>query len=198
MNSSGNYDTAFIEMTQCDRHECADRREDDGGIQFFGRRLVRSASPGSTETLRKFLGLGIAGAGEGENFTSFKNCDLRDDMGGGAKSVKAEPFGIATFAQSAKPNQARTQQRRGRDIVELLGKMKTKAGVGNGEFRVTPVDIVAGESRTIAKILPTGPAKFASAASPTQPRNADAIARAKCFHRAANLLDPANNFVAGN
>src|SRR4029077_14875841 len=74
VNSSGNYDTAFIEMTQCDRHECADRREDDGGIQFFGRRLVRSASPGSTETLRKFLGLGIAGAGEGENFTSFKNC----------------------------------------------------------------------------------------------------------------------------
>src|SRR6476660_5563255 len=73
VNSSGNYDTASIEMTQCDRHECADRREDDGGIQFFGRRLVRSASPGSTETLRKFLGLGSAGASEGKNFTSVKN-----------------------------------------------------------------------------------------------------------------------------
>jgi hypothetical protein len=32
VNSSGNYDTASIEMTQCDRHEGTDRREDDGGI----------------------------------------------------------------------------------------------------------------------------------------------------------------------
>src|SRR6266513_906004 len=111
------------------------------------------------------------------------------------KAKTSRPSKTATFA---KTNKDRKQQLRGRDIVELLGKMKTKAGVGNGEFRVTPVHIVAGESRTIAKILPTGPAKFASAASPTQPRNADAIARAKCFHRAANLLDPANNFVAGN
>jgi hypothetical protein len=142
--------------------------------------------------------LGIAGAGESENVASFKNCDLRDDMGCGAESVKAEPFGIAAFAQSAKPNQARTQQRRGRDIIELIGKTKTKAGIDDREFRVTPVYVVAGESRTIAKIFPAGSAKFASPASPTQPRNADAIARAKCFYRATNLLDPANNFMAGN
>src|SRR5437667_12868964 len=98
-------------MTQCNRHECSDRREDDGGIQFFGRRLVRSASPGSTETLRKFLGLGIAGAGEDKNFTSIKNCDMRDDMGSEAEPVKAMPLGITTLEQRVKPNHARNRQR---------------------------------------------------------------------------------------
>src|SRR5437868_6444311 len=61
------------------------------------------------DTRRNFQKLlEIAGAGEDENFTPFKNCDLRDDMGSGAEPVKAKPLGIATFAQSAKPNQAST------------------------------------------------------------------------------------------
>ena len=76
--------------------------------------------------------------------------------------------------------------------------MKTKAGVGDGEFRVTSVSGITGKTRTPAKIFAIGSAKFASATGPAQPRNADSIARAKCFHRAANLLDPADNFVAGN
>src|SRR5437667_10057729 len=85
VNSSGNYDTAFIEMTQCNRHECSDRREDDGAIQFFGRRLVRSASPNSTETLRKFLGLGIPEPANDENCMSFINRYLSIDMGSQAE-----------------------------------------------------------------------------------------------------------------
>src|SRR5437868_15457208 len=76
--------------------------------------------------------------------------------------------------------------------------MKTKASVSDGEFRVTPVDGITGKTRARAKIFPAGSAKFASAAGPTQPWNSDAIALAECFHRAANLLNAANNFVAGN
>jgi hypothetical protein len=198
VNASGNHDAAFIEMTQGEWHERADRCENDGGIHFFGWRFIGTAGPDSTKTFRKFLGLGIARASESENFASFKNRDLRDDVGGSAESVKAEAFGITAFAQSAKPDQARTQQWRGRDIVELIGKMKTKASVSDGEFRVTAVDGITGKTRARAKIFAAGAAKFAPAASPTQPRNADSIALAKCFYRAANLLDAANNFVAGN
>ena len=144
------------------------------------------------------MGLGIACAGESENFASFKNCDLRDDVGSGAEPVKAETFRIAAFAQSAKSDQARTQQRRSRDIIELIGKMKTEAGVSDGEFRVTAVDGITGKTRARAKIFATGAAKFALAAGPAQPGNADAIPLAKCFYRAANLLDAANNFMPGN
>ena len=54
------------------------------------------------------LGLLVTGTGEGEHPPSLPARHLGDDVGSGAEPVKAKPLGIATFAQSAKPNQART------------------------------------------------------------------------------------------
>src|SRR5437763_951785 len=104
VNSGGNYHPAFLEMTQRDRHECANGCEDDGGIHLFRRRLVGTAAPGCTKPLREFLCFDIARTCERENFAAFKMRDLTDDMRGGAKSVKTEPFRIATFTQRAKPD----------------------------------------------------------------------------------------------
>src|SRR5438034_7287125 len=140
----------------------------------------------------------MTGTGESENFPPFKNCDLRDDVGGGTESVKTEPSRIATFPQRAKPDQARTQQRRGRDILELIGKRKTKTRIGHGKFRIAAVDVIAGEPRAIAKIFAAGTAEPAFATSPAQPRNANAIAFAKFLNIAGDLLDPADDFVTGN
>jgi hypothetical protein len=83
-------------------------------------------------------------------------------------------------------------------LSELLGKMKTKTGVGDGEFRVTSVYGITGKNGHAGKDFRDRTGKICIGRRSSQPRYANSITRAKRFHRAANLLDPADDFVAGN
>lgn len=70
--------------------------------------------------------------------------------------------------------------------------------MGDGEFRVTAIDRIAGESRVIAEVFPIRAAEYALPASPTQPRNSHTFSGLEPFDSLTRLLDAANDFVTGN
>src|SRR5207248_9625912 len=112
----------------------------------------------------------------------FEARNLRDNVRGGAKTVETEPFRIATFAERAKANQSSAQEWRCLNFGELCWKMETKPRIGDGEFGITAIDVVASKQRLFAEILAPGAAKPAFATRPSQPGNTDAIIFLEAIH----------------
>ena len=140
----------------------------------------------------------IAGTREGENLTTLKTCDLRDDVSGCAKTVNAESFCVVRLTQRSISNQASAKERRGGNVVKDIGNWKAEAFVGHGELCITAIYRVAGESRVITKILAIRPTEFALAARPTEPWNPNAIADFESIHIFADGFHAPDNFVAEN
>ena len=92
MDAAAHDHAAFAHGSERRRHERADRREDDGGIERLGRHLVRAAGPHRAELARELLRLGVAGSREGVDLASLMARDLRHDMGRRAEAVDAEPL----------------------------------------------------------------------------------------------------------
>src|SRR5213595_3447544 len=90
------------------------------------------------------------------------------------ETVKAEPLGIARFAQRTISDQSRAQKRSNIDIVVLLWQRKTKPRVSDGEFRVTAVD------------------------GPAEPWNSDTLTDRKFFCARSNCFDAPDNLVSGD
>ena len=104
-----------------------DGREDDRSVEFLRRLLARSAGPCASERAGEGLRLTVAVASEGEHAPALPSGDLGDDVGGGSEAVKAEPLASAGDLQRAIADQSGAQQRRGLDIVELVGNAQAKA-----------------------------------------------------------------------
>ena len=117
----------------------------------------------------------VSRAGKGVDLALLIFCDLRDNMRGGAEAVNAQPFAGASFHQTAITNQTCAHERRRFGITVKFGYRKTKMLVGDGVFRVTAVDRIAGEFRQIAEVFLTILAVRTPAAGPTQPRHTDAV-----------------------
>ena len=107
-------------------------------------------------------------------------------------------MGIARFAQRTIPDQSRAQKRSNIDIAVLLWQRKTKSRVSDGEFRVTAVDGVAGETRTVAKVLPIRSTINAVAVGPAEPWNSDTLTNRKFFCARSNCFDAPDNLVSGD
>ncbi len=83
-----------------DRHQIADRRKDDRGIERLRWSLVRAAGPFATERAGELLSLDIAWTREGEDPPALMPCDLSDDMRGGTKAEDGQtPAGPAAFKE---------------------------------------------------------------------------------------------------
>ena len=92
MNAGTNHASAFAHGSQSCRDERADRRINDRAIKRLRRRLVRTAGPARAETSRKDLPFYIAGRRERIDIAALPARDLRDDVGGGAKTVEPDVF----------------------------------------------------------------------------------------------------------
>ena len=132
----------------------ADRREDDRRVERLRRRLVRAAGPFRAELAREILRRAIAGPGEGIDALPLVAGDLRDDVGGGAEAVEAEPLGRRRPCGGRGGRSARR-----RAAVRLPHRRSARAGGSkNGasatrESGIAAVDVAAGEMRVVAEIL---------------------------------------------
>src|SRR5580704_6359947 len=79
----------------------------------------------------------------------------------------------AGSAQDAKTDDARTQQRRGVQIVQLRRQRKYEVCPGRRVLGVTSVDGVPGESRRVAEIFIASPAIPARSVGASDPGNAN-------------------------
>src|SRR5260370_39076172 len=164
-------------------HQRADRWEGEGGVEQRGRRFQRRPGPVRAEIARDPLGKRIAGPGEGIALAALEHRDLGDEVRRRAESIEAEPPRIARHAQRAMSDEPRAEQRRGLGVPVALRQRKAVALVGDCVLGVSTVELVSGEARQRAEVLPAALAEDAYAARPTQPRHSDTPA----FDFAADL-----------
>ena len=117
-------------------------------------------------------------------------------MRGITKAINAESARISGFAIGTITDQPRAKQRRNLDIIVTVRQMKTESCIGDSEFRITAIDGVAGETRSIAQIFPVRSTIGAFAIGPAKPRNADTVANFEFrIYFFSDLFDIANNLV---
>src|SRR5216684_870109 len=99
-------------------------------------------------------------------------------MGGSAKSEEADTVASLNTGdpQAAKANDARAQERRSVQVVQLWRELKHKVAAGRGILRITAVDGVSREYRCIAKIFKSAAAIGAGSVDSANPGNTDARA----------------------
>src|SRR5205809_4501969 len=98
MNSAAHHDAAFRERMQRPWYERTDGCENNCGIEFFRRHLVRTARPYRAQFFCGLLCCLVARTRKHEQFASFVERHLRDQMRGVAKPVNTEAAGVARFA----------------------------------------------------------------------------------------------------
>ena len=157
------------------RHQGADRREDDRCLQFLGRPLVRGADPGGAEVARQVLGGVVRRAREGVDLAPLPAHHLGDDVRRRAEAVDAHAPRVAAHGERPVSDQAGAQQRRHVGVGEAVGEGEAEALVGDGVLRHAAVDVAAGEPRAGAQVLAPRGAVGAHAAGPAQPRHADPL-----------------------
>ena len=105
---------------------------------------------------------------------------------------------VARHAQGAVADQPGAHQRRRLDIAIAPIDRKAIALIGNGQFGIAAVDLIAGKAGAVAQILAPTPAIVANPAGPAEPRHADPVADRKAVGRFALLDDRADDLVPGN
>jgi len=101
----------------------------------------------------------------------------------------AELLCVAREAKRPVADQPGAEERRGLDVRVPLRDREAEARVGDRVLGVAAVEVVAGEARSVAEVLPAAQAVAALAARPAEPRDADAPA--------GRLVD-ADDLVAGH
>ncbi len=189
---------ALARGRQRGRHQCAHRREQDGRIQRLGRHVGAGAGPGRAEFQREALAFLVAGTREGEHPPAFQACHLRQQVGGGAEAVQAEPAALAGRATGAVADQPGAQQRGGLRIGVAVGNGKAEARIGQCVLGIAAIHGVAGEQRLLAQVLQAAAAVVALPAGAGQPGDADAIADPEFPHAGTDGHHAAHHLMAGD
>ena len=106
--------------------------------------------------------------------------------------------GIAGHPVRSIADQTGAQERRRLGIAIGVGQLEGIAGVRHRVLRVPAVELIPGEARFAAQVLPALPAEAALVAGVAEPRHADAIADGETRDAVADLLDHADDLVAGH
>ena len=162
---------------QGERHERADRREDDRRVELLRRPVLRRARPLGPERAGERRRRVVARAREGEHAPALVDGDLADDVRGGAEAVEPEPLRVAGHPQRPVADQAGAQQRRGLAVAEAVRQREAEALVGHRVLGEAAVDVAAREARPHAQVLAPAAAVPACAARPAEPRDAEPLAR---------------------
>ena len=189
------HDAPRRDRPQRERHQRTGRREHDRGVERLRRHLGRPAGPLGAEVPRERLGGDVARTCEREDPPALVPRDLREDVGRAAEPDDPEPLGVAGEPQGAVPDQPGAQQRRRLAIGERVRHGEAEARVGDGELRVPARQLIPGEARVRAEVLPAGRARAADAARPPEPRHADPVADRRAFGALAERVDHADDLM---
>jgi hypothetical protein len=119
-------------------------------------------------------------------------------MSGSAEPVDTEPGARPGHSKRTISNQACAQKRR-RLVVVIAGRQaKAEPGVCDGVLGIPAVDLVPGEPSLTTQILPPHSTEGTLAARPSQPGNADAVARCERRDLRSDGFDAANDLVTGH
>src|SRR6516165_11859414 len=133
------------------RHERADRRINDCGIERFGRRFLRTASPLRPKAQGESLGLRIVRVRESKDPSILKAGDLCDDMRRRAEPIEAKRLGLARELERAPPDEARAKQGRDLRIRACFAERESIARIGNTFGGIAAIARVAGKEGSIAQ-----------------------------------------------
>ena len=157
---------------------------------------VEDPGPFGAEPTGKILRRRVARPGEGEEAAALMAQHLRHDVRGRPKPVNSDERRGTRHLQGPPADQARAHQGRRRDIVVFRREREAKALVGDGQFGIAAIDLIAGEAGAIAQILVPAAAIAAFAAGPAEPRHADPVAGCEGVGAGAGRDHGADNFVA--
>ncbi len=189
------HDAPRRDRPQRERHQRTGRREHDRCVERLRRQLGRPAGPLGAELPRERLGGDVARTREREDPPALVPRDLREDVRRAAEPDDPEPLRVAGEPQGAVPDQPGAQQRRRLDIGERVREGEAEARVRDGEFRVPARQLIPGEARVRAEVLPAGRARAADAARPSEPRHADPVADRQAFGALAERVDHADDLM---
>jgi hypothetical protein len=79
------------------RHERADGRKNNHGIELHGRQFIRTAGPDRAKRQRKLLRFAVARSGKRVYFAVLVFGHLSNDVCSGAKSVDPESLAISCY-----------------------------------------------------------------------------------------------------
>ena len=144
--------------------------------------LVAAASPRDPETPRESLRGAVARTRERVDGAPLCQGNLRNEVRGRAESVDAKRSGLRGHRIGAIPDKAGAQERSGVQVVVAVRQWKDETRVGGREFRVTAVDLVAGEARLGAEVFTPRYAECAMSARRAEPGHANAAADCRRGH----------------
>ena len=173
MDAGADDAAALAHGLQGERHQVADRREEDRRVERRGRRLVRRAGPGRAELEGERARPRVLAPGERENLATLRARDLGDEVRGGAEPVEPDAAAVACLHERAPADEARAEERRERGVVTFFAERERVARVGDRRRGEPAVARVPGEERPVAEVLLVTPARLADAAGEAEPRNAD-------------------------
>jgi hypothetical protein len=152
-------------------------------------------APDRTQVSGKVLGDGIVASCESIDLSALMLRDLSDDVRGGTESVETDSSRIAREIQCAIAYQSGAEKGRGGGVTEYVRNCEAEALICNGELGIASVDLIAGETSTVAKVLAARAAIDANPARPSELRVAiDVLAAFSCLavrlqHAAQKVAD---------
>jgi hypothetical protein len=198
VDACADHNTPGCDHAKCLRHQAAHRGEQNGGIKFVRRHLVRAAYPDSAKVTGKLLALGIARLRESENLPSLIAGHLGDDVGSCPESVQPQTLGVSGHHQGTIADQPGTQQWSGLGVAVSAGNTEDVTKVGDRVLGVAAVDLIAGEASPQAEILAPSEAVAAAAAGLPQPRDANPFPWIQAVDALACRDHGADDLVAEN
>src|SRR6185312_11597782 len=104
----------------------------------------------------------------------------------------------ARYAQRAKADDSRAEQRRDLDVVHRRRKRNGEIGARARVLRVSAVTIVSGVDRSVAEILAARTAVRARTIGAAEPRDADALSHERGVDAVAGSRNFADHLMAGD
>lgn len=198
VNTGADDAAALAQGRERQRDEAAVRGEEQGRIERLGRRLARSAGPGSAERAGEVLRRPVPRPRQREHASTLPATDLGDDVGGRPEAVEPDRAGGAGHPQRAPADQPGTQERRRRDRVQARVERDGEGCLRQEVAGEAAVPGAAGEARGIAEILAIRHAVSAAPAGVPEPGHADPRTGRRTHNARADRLDDADDLVAGH
>ena len=155
VDAGADHAAALAHRLQRRRHQRADRRKDDGGVERLRRRFVGAAGPVAHRGCRAKAGRRRRRARtKADTSRPCQRRHLGDDVGGGAEAVEAEPPAVAGDPRaSASRSGRRRAAARVATSSPASASAKAIARIGHRMGGVAAVAGVAGEQRPVAEVL---------------------------------------------
>ena len=200
MDAGADHGAAAVDGTQRGGHELArPGAKRIAASSGSGRRASEGPAHAAPSETRELAGRRVARSREREHAPALVARDLQRRCARRRRSRRAPAAAPSpAMRQRAVADESRAEQRRRFRIAVALGQREAEALVGDHGFGEAAVEVVAGEARLRAQVLPAGQAEPARAASPAEPRHADALPGREPLRSRARRVHDTHDLVAGH